>query len=136
MKRILLSMVVFVLTFTTSITAQAEQKIGVYNCNDVRTISNLTETEIRDRLPKKMKELAPTLYQIEHSKTPINAIFLASIIRLETGNGTSYSYNHRNNVGGIMGKSGLKTFKNKEESLTYMQSFLNRLYINQGRINV
>lgn len=83
-----------------------------------------------------MKELSKTIYKIENSNKPINAIFLMSIIRLETGNGTSYSYNYRNNVGGVMGRRGLRSFKTKDECLYYMQDFLYRGYIHQGRISV
>lgn len=109
---------------------------GGYSQNDVRVRSGLTSKQIEQLLPYNMKPLASTFYKIENSKKPINALFLASVVRLETGNGTSYSYRSRNNVGGVMGRNGLRTFSSKEECLYYMQDFLYRGYINNGRRNV
>ena len=109
---------------------------GGYSQNDVTVTSGLSVENIEQLLPSPMKSLSKVLYEIEHSENPINAIFLMSIMRLETGNGSSYSYRYRNNVGGIMGRRGLRTFKTKEDSLRYMHSFLNTGYINKGRRNV
>lgn len=109
---------------------------GGYSQNDVRVRSGLTTKQIEQLLPYNMKPLAQTFYKIENSNKPINAIFLSSVVRLETGNGTSYSYRARNNVGGVMGRKGLRTFNSKEQCLFYMQDFLYRGYINAGRRSV
>lgn len=109
---------------------------GGYSQNDVRVRSGLTTKQIEQLLPYNMKPLAPTFYKIENSNKPVNAIFLSSVVRLETGNGTSYSYRTRNNVGGVMGRRGLRTFNSKEQCLFYMQDFLYRGYINAGRRSV
>ena len=136
MRKILAVLVATLLVISTSI-GGAEAKVrGGYSQNDVRVKSGLSQEKIEQLLPKNMKSLAPAFYKIENSKKPINALFLASVVRLETGNGTSYSYRARNNVGGVMGRSGLRTFSSKEECLYYMQDFLYRGYINNGRRNV
>lgn len=116
--------------------SNAINRQGGYNQNDVRVISGLTTEQIRELLPQNMKELAPILHDVEHRPNPINAIFLSSIIRLETGNGTSYSYRARNNTGGVMGRNGLRSFSSKNECVSYMHDFLNRGYIRQNRISV
>ncbi|WP_101773550.1 glucosaminidase domain-containing protein [Peptostreptococcus faecalis] len=122
-----------------------KKRVGGYSQNDVRVISCLSQDEIKQLLPARMKELAPTLYQIEHSEKPINALFLISVIRLESWNGSSYLYRVKNNVGGIKGaylttdKNGKtrKTygylgFSDKKQSLLYMQDFLSKGYIYTG----
>lgn len=137
MKKIKIILASLIIGFGMVIPYNAEAKNkGDYSQNDVSVISGLSENQIKNILPTRMKPLANTLYRIEHSKKPISAIFLASVIRLETGNGTSYSYRARNNVGGIMGRKGLRSFRTKDESLLYMQDFLNRGYIPQGRKSV
>lgn len=109
---------------------------GGYNQHDVTVISGLSEKQIKELLPNKLKVLSKGLYNIEHSKKPINAIFLSSVIRLETGNGTSYLYRVKNNIGGVKGRYGYRMFNTKEQCLYYMQDFLYRGYIKQNRKSV
>lgn len=103
-----------------------------YNQNDITMPSGLSVEQIRSALPYNLKPLANKICSIDRSDTPINALFLASIVRLETGNGTSYSYKYRNNVGGVMGRRGLRTFRSKEECLDYMHHFLSNKYVARG----
>lgn len=135
MKKILGLVFAFMLILSSTVSTHAAVKPN-YNKNDVTKISNLSEKQIKDLLPAKMKELSKELYSIEHSSRPINALFLSSVIRVETGNGTSYSYRVKNNIGGVRGSRGYRTFKNKVECLRYMQDFLYRGYINKGRKSV
>ena len=107
-----------------------------YNPNNVTVISNLSEAKIKSILPKNMKELSRVFYEIEHSSKPINALFLMSIVRIETGNGTSSAYRVKNNVGGVRGASGYRKFCSKGECLRYMQDFLYRGYIQKGRKSI
>lgn len=141
MKKNILRITTVVMTSLMLMTGMASEskainRNGGYSQNDVRVKSGLTKEEISQLLPYRMKELSEPLYNIENSDKPINALFLMSLMRLETGNGTSYSYRIKNNVGGVMGRNGTRYFNSKSECLYYMQDFLNRGYINQGRISV
>lgn len=109
---------------------------NLYNINDVTQISRLSESEIKDRLPRRLKFLAHKLYVIESSDRPVNAIFLISLMRLETGNGTSYSFRVRKNVGGLTNSRGRMTFKSHEASLEYLHNLLNNKYIGAGKRTV
>ena len=63
----------------------------------------------------------------------VNGLFVAAIIAHESGWGTSYSARERNNLGGIKGSNGYRSFYNKQICILYMFSLLDRLYISQGR---
>lgn len=132
-RKVVVCIVMLVMLVGTSANAQV---VRGYSQNDVTVRSNLSESKIKELLPPRMKELSSILYQIERSNKPINALFLMSLIRLETGNGTSYSYRVRKNCGGVMGRYGLRSFNSREQCLLYMQDFLYRRYINIGRKSV
>lgn len=137
MKKFLIAMILAVVTVMPLASGSIEAaSVYGYSQNNVRVTSGLSVEQLRTILPARMKELAPTLYSIEHSEQPINALFLASIVKLESGNGTSNAYRNKNNVGGVMGRGGLRYFNSRQECLRYMHSFLNRGYINRGYTSV
>lgn len=65
-------------------------------------------------------------------KYDLNPKFLASIAQHETGNGTSRAIHEKNNVAGMMGPNGLRTYSTLQESIEAMASNLRRNYLNQG----
>ncbi|MFC4355284.1 glucosaminidase domain-containing protein [Chryseomicrobium palamuruense] len=65
-------------------------------------------------------------------KFDLNPLFLASIAMHETGNGTSKAIREKNNVAGMMGLNGLRTYATMQESIEAMASNLRRNYLNQG----
>ncbi|MCI5840063.1 MAG: glucosaminidase domain-containing protein [Peptoniphilaceae bacterium] len=69
-------------------------------------------------------------------KYGINAIFLMAMAKHESGNGTSFLANEKNNLFGFnaidqdpMGAS--KNFKSKAESIDYVANFLRKNYLNE-----
>lgn len=133
-RKIIVTTLLVTSVLSMSLTHIDAKELKGYSQNNVTMRSGLSESQIRSILPSRMKELSSTIYQIENSNRPINALFLASIVKEETGNGTSNAYRNRNNVGGIMkSRGGLMNFSSKRASLQYMQNFLYRGYINQGR---
>lgn len=54
------------------------------------------------------------------SKYGINPAVIASIAMLESGRGTSYAALHKNNIGGIMGRNGLRKFDKVEDCIEIM----------------
>jgi hypothetical protein len=59
-----------------------------------------------------------------------------SIIAHESGWGESYSARVRNNLGGIKGSNGYRSFDTREICVLYMFSLLDRKYISQGRDSI
>lgn len=69
-------------------------------------------------------------------KYNLNPLFLAAIAQHETGNGTSRAILEKNNVAGMMGRNGLRTYNTLQESIDAMASNLRRNYLNQGLTTV
>lgn len=65
-------------------------------------------------------------------KFDLNPLFLASIAMHETGNGTSKAIREKNNVAGMMGPNGLRSYATMQDSIEAMASNLRRNYLNQG----
>lgn len=65
-------------------------------------------------------------------KYNLNPLFLAAIAQHETGNGSSRAILEKNNVAGMMGRNGLRTYSTLQESIDAMASNLRRNYLNQG----
>lgn len=61
---------------------------------------------------------------------------LAAIAIHETGNGTSKAAKNKNNIGGMMGKNGLMSFKSIQDGIDKMASNLKRNYIDQGLTSI
>ncbi len=69
-------------------------------------------------------------------KHGINPAFLAAISMHETGNGTSNAARFKNNVAGMMGKNGLKSYESVQDSIFDMARNLRNNYLNQGKTTV
>lgn len=69
-------------------------------------------------------------------KYSVNAIFLMSMAKLESGNGTSYLAKEKNNLFGFNAIdsdpiNGAKTFRSQGESIAYVAQFLSENYLNE-----
>lgn len=69
-------------------------------------------------------------------KYDLNPHFLAAIAMHETGNGTSRAIQEKNNVAGMMGRNGLRSYATMQESIDAMASNLRRNYLNQGLTSI
>jgi hypothetical protein len=69
-------------------------------------------------------------------KYQINPAFLAAVSMHETGNGTSNAARFKNNVAGMMGKNGLKSYDSIEESIFDMARNLRENYLNEGKTTI
>lgn len=58
---------------------------------------------------------------------------LSAIAIHETGNGSSNAVNQKNNVAGMMGKNGLRSYDSVEDSIFDMARNLRQNYLNQGK---
>lgn len=66
-------------------------------------------------------------------KYDINPNLLSAIAIHETGNGSSNAVNQKNNVAGMMGKNGLRSYDSIEDSIFDMARNLRKNYLNQGK---
>ncbi|WHZ05410.1 glucosaminidase domain-containing protein [Neobacillus sp. YX16] len=65
-------------------------------------------------------------------KHNIDPALLAAVAQHETGNGTSKAAIEKNNVAGMMGKNGLKSYASVEESIMDMARNLSKNYLGEG----
>jgi len=66
-------------------------------------------------------------------KYDIDPGLLSAIAIHETGNGSSRAANEKNNVAGMMGKNGLRSYQSVEDSIFDMARNLRQNYLNQGK---
>ncbi|MCZ8536931.1 glucosaminidase domain-containing protein [Paenisporosarcina quisquiliarum] len=66
-------------------------------------------------------------------KYDIDPSLLSAIAIHETGNGSSRAVNEKNNVAGMMGKNGLRSYESVEDSIFDMARNLRKNYLNQGK---
>jgi hypothetical protein len=66
-------------------------------------------------------------------KYDIDPNLLSAIAIHETGNGSSRAVNEKNNVAGMMGKNGLRSYASVEDSIFDMARNLRQNYLNQGK---
>jgi flagellum-specific peptidoglycan hydrolase FlgJ len=66
-------------------------------------------------------------------KYDIHPGLLSAIAIHETGNGSSKAVNEKNNVAGMMGNNGLRSYASVEDSIFDMARNLRQNYLNQGK---
>ena len=69
-------------------------------------------------------------------KYDIDPSLLTAIAIHETGNGSSRAANDKNNVAGMMGKDGLRSYASVEDSIFDMARNLRKNYLNQGKDSI
>lgn len=69
-------------------------------------------------------------------KYDLDPNLLSAIAIHETGNGSSRAVNEKNNVAGMMGKNGLRSYDSVEESIFDMARNLRQNYLNQGKTTI
>ncbi len=66
-------------------------------------------------------------------KYDLDPNLLSAIAIHETGNGSSKAVNDKNNVAGMMGKNGLRSYASVEDSIFDMARNLRQNYLNEGK---
>jgi hypothetical protein len=79
---------------------------------------------------------AGSLFVEAGKKYQINPAFLAAVSMHETGNGASNAARFKNNVAGMMGKNGLKSYVSVEESIFDMARNLRNNYLDEGKLTI
>ena len=126
----------FALEYTTTAPDSGQKTTVNVNLNvpsDITQKSNLTPEMIEALLPADLKGLGQAFYDGEQLHN-INALFVLSVVRLESGSGTSQLARTKNNLGGIKsGENGYRSFASKADCVAYMFDLLDRKYISVGR---
>jgi len=69
-------------------------------------------------------------------KYDIDPNLLSAIAVHETGNGSSRAANEKNNIAGMMGKNGLRSYESVADSIYDMARNLRQNYLNQGKESI
>lgn len=69
-------------------------------------------------------------------KYDIDPNLLSAIAVHETGNGSSRAANEKNNIAGMMGKDGLRSYESVADSIYDMARNLRQNYLNQGKESI
>nr|WP_246231665.1 glucosaminidase domain-containing protein [Sporosarcina jiandibaonis] len=69
-------------------------------------------------------------------KYDINPNLLSAIAIHETGNGSSKAAHEKNNIAGMMGRNGLRSYDSVEESIFDMARNLRQNYLNLGKTTI
>ncbi|MGM0898363.1 MAG: glucosaminidase domain-containing protein [Bacillota bacterium] len=69
-------------------------------------------------------------------KYDIDPKLLSAIAVHETGNGSSRAANEKNNIAGMMGKNGLRSYETVADSIYDMARNLRQNYLNQGKESI
>ncbi len=79
-------------------------------------------------------EIRPVIQETAN-KYAVDPVLMEAIIRFETNHGKSSAYRKKNNVGGIMGKRGLKSFTDLDESIDSL-GYILKVYHERGLVSV
>ena len=66
----------------------------------------------------------------------VSPALLAAIAQHETGNGNSHAAMEKNNIAGMMGTNGLKSYASVEDSINDMARNLSKNYLGRGLSNI
>ena len=114
-----------------SIMSSLNSSIGLNNTSSQLSFQPTSLLQLEQKLGGKLAGTAKD-FIAAGQKFDLNPLFLASIAMHETGNGTSRAIREKNNVAGMMGPNGLRTYATMQESIEAMASNLRRNYLNKG----
>lgn len=79
-------------------------------------------------------DLRPTIKEAAE-KNGVDPVLMEAIIRLESGHATSSAARTKNNLAGIMGRKGQRTYATKEDCVRHLGAILGS-YKAKGRVTV
>lgn len=79
-----------------------------------------------------ISELRPAIHRVA-KENGIDPVLMEAIMRHESGHGKSHAARNKNNLAGIMGRRGQRTYKNKEECVADLGRILAK-YKARGRV--
>ena len=97
-------------------------------------IERLKAENQKERTIKSLGEIGTDIYNkaVEKGLTHEQAVLVVSISRHETGNWVSNAFINKNNFGGVMCSTGLKTYETYNDGLDSFVSLLKNRYFDKG----
>lgn len=102
-----------------------------YNPYNLRELSNLTEEQIYNMLEDNALQTLSRAYYYAEQEYQINILFIISLNREESGNGRSSLSISHNNLGGVKGNNGYKSYSDWGESLNDICRLINEEYLTE-----
>lgn len=99
--------------------------------NESFRFSNISADKLNQELDGKLKGMGEVFIRAGNYYN-VNPALLAAIAQHETGNGTSRAAMEKNNIAGMMGINGLKSYASVEESIMDMARNISKNYIGEG----
>ena len=107
----------------------AEEK-AIHNEEDLR-FQPISADKLNQELDGKLKGMGEVFIQAGKVFN-VDPALLAAIAQHETGNGNSRAAAEKNNIAGMMGINGLKSYASVEESIMDMARNISKNYLGQG----
>ncbi|MEH7307826.1 glucosaminidase domain-containing protein [Neobacillus drentensis] len=101
------------------------------NTNEQLRYQSISSEKINQILDGKLKGMGEAFVRAGQ-KYNVNPALLTAIAQHETGNGSSKAAYIKNNVAGMMGKNGLKSYSSIEESIMDMARNISKNYLGIG----
>lgn len=105
------------------------------NNNQSLSFSQISPEKLDQELDGKLKGMGQVFYQAGKLFN-VDPALLVAISQHETGNGKSQSANVKNNIAGMMGTSGLKSYPSVEASIMDMARNISSNYLGKGLSNI
>ena len=123
-----------------------EPAVVVVNLTDITKPSNLTADQLNSIIDEqlstigesytKFSGMGESLVKMEQ-ETGVNALFCLSVGSLESGHGTSYAAESKNNLFGLIGNSGnLMSFDSVDDCVMYWGELIQDNYMDNGRTTI
>lgn len=135
---------------TVDESATTEKKIEeepvAINLTDITKPSNLTADQLNSIIDEQLTDIGESYTKFSgmgeslvkmEQETGVNALFCLSVGSLESGHGTSYAAESKNNLFGLIGNSGnLMSFDSVDDCVMYWGELIRNNYIDNGRTTV
>ena len=108
---------------------------NTFSTSEPLRFQTISSEKINQILDGKLKGMGDAFISAGQ-KYNVNPALLTAIAQHETGNGTSKAAYVKNNVAGMMGKYGLKSYSSIEESIMDMARNLSKNYLGMGLTSI
>ncbi|MEH7439392.1 glucosaminidase domain-containing protein [Neobacillus drentensis] len=105
------------------------------NSDEPLRFSSISAEKINQVLGGKLKGMGNAFLQAGQ-RYNVDPALLVAIAKHETGNGTSKAAYVKNNIAGMMGKNGLRSYTSIEESIMDMARNISKNYLGMGLSNI
>lgn len=115
-----------------SVAQESVDGIPHYNPNNLRELSNLSESQIYKMLEGSALQTLSRAYFYAEKEYNVNAIFLMALNSEESGHGRSPLAQSHNNIGGVKDGNSWRYFNDWGESLNYIANLIDKNYLTEG----